>query len=202
MTPQDYGTVSYRRMADATQQDYELLARYERDFLDELPDRLLAAVAALDQSVGGLQVTRLEHSLQSATLALRDGRTEEYVVACLLHDIGDMLAPETHGEMVEAILRPYIAPDICWIVRHHGIFQQYYYGHLIGLDRNARERYRDHPAYDACVEFCERYDQNCFDPGLEYLPLEHFEPMVRRVFAEPRHLERDAPMSAPAAGAA
>lgn len=192
---EDLGTVSFRRMADATREDYELLARYERPFMEALPDRLLAAVAALDGSVGGLQVTRLEHSLQSATLALRDGRSEEYVVACLLHDIGDMLAPETHGEMVEAILRPYIAPNICWIVRHHGIFQQYYYGHLVGLDRHARERYREHPCYDACVEFCERYDQNCFDPEIETLPLEHFAPMVRRVFAEPRHLERDVPGS-------
>jgi predicted HD phosphohydrolase len=191
VTANEYGTVAFRRMADATREDYELLARYEQRFVDELPDRLLRAVAALEESVGGLRVTRLEHSLQSATLALREGRSEEYVVACLLHDIGDLLAPETHGEMVEAILRPYVAADICWIVRHHGIFQLYYTGHLIGLDRNARDRYRDDPRYDACVEFCERYDQNCFDPDIESLPLEHFAPMVRRVFAEPRYLERD-----------
>jgi predicted HD phosphohydrolase len=187
----EYGTVSFRRMDEATKADYEVLARYEGPFMAELPDRLLAAVAALEESVGGLRVTRLEHSLQSATLALGDGRSEEYVAACLLHDIGDMLAPETHGEMVAAILRPYVAEEICWVVQHHGLFQQYYYGHLIGLDRDARERYRDHPWFEACVEFCERYDQNCFDPDLESLPLADFEPLLRRVFAEPRYLERD-----------
>ena len=143
-------TVSFRRMDEGTAEDYELLARHEDDMLRELPDRMLEAVAALDRSYGGYKVTRKEHSLQSATRAYRDERDEEYAVAALLHDVGDVLAPHTH----------------------------------------ARERYRGHPWLDACAEFCERYDQNCFDPDYEPLPLEFFEPMVRRVFAEPRYLER------------
>ena len=111
------------------------------------------------------------------------------MIAALLHDIGDELAPHTHGEMTAAVLRPYIAPEICWVVKHHGLFQMYYYAHLTGGDRNARDRYRDHPWFDACAEFCERYDQNCFDPDFDTLPVETFEPMVRRVFAEPRYLD-------------
>ena len=87
-----------------------------------------------------------------------------------------------HLEMVGAVLRPYIAPEICWIVRHHGLFQMYYYAHHSGGDRNARDRYRDHPWFDACAEFCERYDENCFDPGYHNLPLETFTPMVHEVF--------------------
>ena len=133
-------------------------------------------------------MTRYKHPLQSATRALRDGRSEEYVVAALLHDSGDVLAPHTHGEMVGAVLRPYISPEITWIVAHQGVFQMRPYGHLTGDDPDARDRYRDHPQFDACAEFCELYDQNCFDPGYESLPLERFE--SRRVFAEPRYLER------------
>jgi predicted HD phosphohydrolase len=183
-------TVSFRRMDEATAADYELLARYEDEMLRELPDRLLEAVEALDRSYGGYKVTRKEHSLQSATRAHRDGRDEEYVVAALLHDVGDVLAPHTHGEMMDAVLKPFVSEEIRWVVSHHGVFQEYYYGHLTGGDRDARERYRGHQWFDACAEFCERYDQNCFDPDYESEPLEFFEPIVRRVFAEPRYLER------------
>jgi predicted HD phosphohydrolase len=182
-------SVGFTRMEDGTREDYELLGRLEQPYLDALPDRILAAVDALKESFSGYQVSRYEHSLQSATRAERDGRDEEYVVACLVHDIGDELAPHTHGEMMGAVLRPFVRPEVCWIVRHHGLFQSYYYAHHSGGDRDARERYRDHEWFDACAEFCERYDQNCFDPAYESLPIEHFEPMVRRVFAEPRYLE-------------
>ena len=185
-------TVGFVHMADGTAEDYALLDRVQEPFIAALPDRLLEALDGLKASLAGYQVSRYEHSLQSATRALRDGRSEEYVVAALLHDIGDELAPWTHGEMTAAILKPFIAPDICWIVKHHGLFQMYYYAHYSGGDRNARDRFKDHPCYDACVEFCERYDQNCFDPAYDSLPLETFEPMVRRVFAEPRHLDDSA----------
>jgi predicted HD phosphohydrolase len=185
-------TVGFTRMEDGTREDYELLERLEQPYLDALPDRILAAVQALKESFSGYQVSRYEHSLQSATRAERDGRDEEYVVAALVHDIGDELAPHTHGEMMGAVLRPFVRPEVCWIVRHHGLFQSYYYAHYTGGDRDARERYRDHEWFDACAEFCERYDQNCFDPAYQSLPIEHFEPMVRRVFAEPRYLEAEA----------
>ena len=93
-------TVSFTRMADGTREDYELLSRYEAEYSAKLPDRLLAALDALKQSLVGYQVTRYEHSLQSASRAHREGKSEEYVVAALLHDIGDELAPHTHSEMV------------------------------------------------------------------------------------------------------
>ena len=188
----DLDTVRFTRMEDGTPEDYELLDRLEQPYLEALPDRILAAVEALKASFSGYQVSRYEHSLQSATRAERDGRDEEYVVAALVHDIGDELAPHTHGEMMGAVLRPFVRPEVCWIVRHHGLFQSYYYAHHTGGDRDARERYRDHEWFDACAEFCERYDQNCFDPAYQSLPIEHFEPMVRRVFAEPRYLEAEA----------
>ncbi len=183
-------TVSFTSMAEGTPADYELLARHEDEYLRALPDRLLEAVRALERSFAGYQVSRLEHSLQSATRALRDGRSNEYVVAALLHDIGDELAPYTHGEMVSAILRPFLEPRLCWIVAHHGVFQQYFYGRQTGEDPDARERYRGHEWFEDCAEFCELYDQNCFDPEYDSLPLEEFEPLVREAFAEPRYLDR------------
>jgi predicted HD phosphohydrolase len=181
-------TVSFTSMEDGTREDYELLDRRAEDHVRSLPDRLLAALEALKQSFAGYQVNRYEHSLQSATRAYRDGRGEEYVVAALLHDLGDELAPYTHSEMVATILRPYVSEEMCWVVGHHGVFQLYCYAHHLGQDRHARDRYRGHPHFHACVEFCERYDQNCFDPAYDSLPIEVFEPMVRRVFAEPRYL--------------
>ena len=181
-------TVKFTSMAEGTAEDYALLDRYEEEYVAVLPDRMMEALEKLRTSFAGYQVTRYEHSLQSATRALRDGRDEEYVVGALMHDIGDELAPYTHGEMVAAILKPYVRPEVCWIVKHHGLFQMYYYAHHSGGDRNARDRYRDHQWFDACAEFCERYDQNCFDPDYDTLPIETFEPMVRRVLAEPRYL--------------
>ena len=191
MSTSDQPTVSFVAMADGTKQDYELLDRREAVYTAQLPDRLLAAVRALEHSFSGHQVTRYEHSLQSATRALRDGRDEEYVVMALLHDIGDELAPHTHSEMTGAVLRPFVRPELVWIASHHGAFQLYYYGQHYGIDPNIRDRWAGHQHYDACVEFCERYDQNCFDPAYDSEPLERFAPMVRRVCSEPRYLPDD-----------
>jgi len=180
--------VSFSAMDGGTKADFELLDRAEAEFVRQLPARLLAALDGLKSSFAGYQVSRYEHSLQSATRAQRDGRSEEYVAAALLHDIGDELAPYTHGEMVAAIMRPYISPELCWIVQHHGVFQQFHYGEVTGDDPNARDIYRDHPSFHACAEFCALYDQNCFDPNFESDPIESFVPIVERVFSEARYL--------------
>ena len=181
-------TVSFVHMADGTKEDYALLDRLAEGFTAELPDRMMAALEMLRESFSGYKVSRYEHSLQGATRAFRDGRDEEYIVATLLHDIGDELAPWTHGEMTGAILKPFVRPEYAWMVKYHGVFQLYYYAHHSGGDRNVRDRWKDNPNYDLTVEFCEKYDQNCFDPDYDWEPAEFFEPMVRRVFAEPRYL--------------
>jgi predicted HD phosphohydrolase len=180
--------VEFTAMAEATEADHALLQPLEQAFVDDLPDRLLVSFDRLASSFLGYQIDRRQHSLQSATRALRDGRDEEYVVTALLHDLGDELAPLCHGEMIAAVLRPYVREELCWIAKHHGLFQTYYYAHLRGGDRHGRDRLRDHQWFDACVDFCHHYDQNCFDPAYDTLPLEAFEPIVRRIFAEPRYL--------------
>ena len=103
------------------------------------------------------------------------------MVCALLHDIGDYLAPANHSEVAAVMLRPYVSERNYWIVKHHGLFQGYYYFHHYGQDRNARDRLKDHPYYQATVDFCEFYDQPSFDPEYAAEPLSHFEPMVRRV---------------------
>ena len=130
------------------------------------------------------KVDLYEHSVQSAALALRDGRDEEYVVCCLLHDVGELLCPNAHGELPAALLRPYITPRMHWILAHHEVFQGYYYLDKCGGDKDARERFRYHRHFGACEEFCFKYDQAAFDPDYALPDLKAvFEPMVRRVLS-------------------
>ena len=176
-------TVAFISMEEGTREDYELLDRLEAEFAAGTADRVLEQLHRLSGSLYGYRVDRLEHSLQSATRAHRDGADEEMVVAALLHDIGDLLSPFNHSEMAAAVLRPYVSEKTYWIVGHHGLFQSYYFAHHSGGDRNARDAYRGHPWYQDTVDFCQRWDQSSFDPDYESLPLEFFEPMVRRIFA-------------------
>lgn len=189
MAEQQY--VSWTRMEDGTAEDWALLEEKERAFNADHVDRVLAQLKMLDVDWGGYRVTRYEHSLQSATLAYRDGADEEMVVAALLHDIGDILSPYNHSEAAAALLKPYVSERVHWIIKHHGLFQGYYYNHFLGGDRNARDMHKDHPFYQDCIYFCANYDQNAFDPDYDTQPLEFFEPMVRRVLATPKfgHLE-------------
>lgn len=172
-------------MTDGTKEEYAFLDQLEQEYIATLPDRLLAALKRLENTLSGYRISRLDHSLQSATRAFRADESEQMVVAALLHDIGDELAPASHSELAAAILRPYVPEKIYWIIKHHGLFQMYYYAHHCGGNRNARDRFRDHQWYQDAVDFCEKYDQNCFDPQYDTLPLEFFEPFMKRVFSHP-----------------
>jgi predicted HD phosphohydrolase len=178
-------TVSFTAMADGTKEEYEFLRDQERQV--SVPDHVLDLFETVRGSSGGYRISRYEHALQTATRAHRAGESEEYVVAALLHDLGECIAPERHGEVAAAVLEPFVSEELVWIVKHHGLFQMYYYAHHVGGDRNERDRYRDHPYFDACVRFCEIYDQCSFDPEFDTEPVEFFNPMVRRVLggAEP-----------------
>lgn len=177
--------VSFIRMEDGTAEDYALLDRIEKEHnRGRIGGEAIALLERMRGPTMGYQIDRYRHSLQSATRALRDGREEDYVVMALLHDIGDVVAPDNHSDFAAAVLRPYVSERIWWIVQHHGIFQGYYYFHHYGLNRDERERFRDHQWFDDCAEFCALYDQNCFDPAYDDEPLETFLPLVERVFAQ------------------
>lgn len=191
-------TVSFRQMKDGTRADYELLERIERQYVSALPERILTALRGLEDSFGGYQVTRLEHCLQTAARAEADGADEEMLLGALLHDLGDVLAPANHSQYAAAIIRPYVRDEVTWIVEHHGLFQMYYYAHHVGGDPNARERYRGHQWFEACANFCERWDQAAFDPDYPTPSLEHFTPLVRRIFAREPFARETAATAAPA----
>jgi predicted HD phosphohydrolase len=177
---------TFTAMRDASREDYKLIGRHSFDFFQGLPERVLNHLRILAGDTGGYAVDRLTHSLQTATRAQRDGRDDEYVVCALLHDIGDTLACTNHADLAATILEPFVSEKNLWIVRQHAIFQGYYFFHHLGLDQNMRDRFRDHEWFRDCAEFCEKYDQNSFDPDYDTLSLEAFEPAVRELFSSPR----------------
>ena len=174
--------VNFTEMKNGSKEDYELLEKYEKNIERKTADRLLKYLASQTTTLEGYQITRLEHSLQAATRAYKNGESEEMVVATLLHDIGDDLAPMNHSQYAASIIRPYVSEKTYWIILHHGLFQTYYSAHHLGGDRNARDKFKDHKYYKDTVDFCEKYDQSSFDPNYKSMSLEEFEPMVKKIF--------------------
>ena len=176
--------VSFAHMKHGTAEDYRIIGEASAQLGGALADDLLELLQQTERAEMGFKVSRLEHSLQSATHAFRDEQDEETVVSALLHDVGDTIAPYNHDRVAAEILRPYVSERSYWVVRHHGLFQTYYYNHHFNRNRNERDRHRGHPHFQACVDFCEKYDQNAFDPDFDTMPLSAFEPMVRRLFTK------------------
>jgi len=176
---------TFTRMDQGTQQDWDIIVPEAMKMAASLPDRVLAHLKLLDGDFGGFAVDRYTHSLQTATLALRDGKDDEYVVCALLHDIGDTLGSYNHPDIAAAILKPFVSDANHWMIENHGIFQGYNFFHYIGLDRHMRDQFAGHEHYERTAEFIELYDNAAFDPALDTEPLSTFEPMVRRVMANP-----------------
>jgi predicted HD phosphohydrolase len=177
---------TFTTMESSTAQDWAAIRAETPAFFKALPDRILAHLKLLDGDHGGFAVDRYTHSLQTATLALKDGRDEEYVVCALLHDIGDTLGVYNHPDIAAAILRPFVSEANHWMVANHGIFQGYYFFHHLGLDRNMRDQYRGHPHFEYCAQFCHLFDQPAFDGAYDTMPLDAFMPMMNRVLDKPK----------------
>lgn len=177
----------FAHVKDSTAEEWAVISSDFRGFARELPDRVLTHLKLLEGDFGGFPVCRLTHSLQTATLAHRDGKDEEYVVCALLHDIGDTLGSFNHPDVACAILNPFVSEANLWMVQQHGIFQGYYFFQHLGMDRDMRERFRGHPHFERTAEFVEKYDGAAFDANAEVMPLSAFEPMVRRLMAEPKN---------------
>lgn len=175
--------VKFTAMKDGDKEDYDFLTEHEVEYTKGTADRLLKALVSLDESLSGYKVTRLQHSLQAATRAERDGADIDWVVSAVLHDIGDIFAPYNHDEYAAAILKPFVREQCTWVVEKHGDFQMVYYGEHVGADPMKREAYLGHPYFEDCATFCERWDQSSFDPDYNALSLDHFEPMVHQIFA-------------------
>jgi predicted HD phosphohydrolase len=177
---------TFRSMDQSTPEDWALIVPEFVHLASGLARRVLTHLALLDGDYGGFPIDRLHHSRLTATLALEAGEDDEYVACALLHDIGDTLGSWNHPEVAAAILHPFVSEENHWMVEKHGIFQGYYFFHHVGMDRNMRDALRDHPSYVRTEEFCAKYDGPAFDPKRESLPLAYFEPMVGRVFAQPK----------------
>jgi predicted HD phosphohydrolase len=171
----------FRSFEESTAEDWAAIVPQLQVSQSMVPDRVLMHLEWLASDHGGFPVSRLEHSLQTATRAEADGRDMEYVVCALVHDIGDTLAPYNHPSVGAGIVKPFVSEANHWMVEHHGTFQGYYFFHHIGGDRNAREAYRGHEFFEYTEEFCAKYDQTAFDPDYLSAPLSHFAPMVHEV---------------------
>ena len=178
---------TFHAMIESTAQDWAAIRAAGERRRGEHVDRILAHMELLRGDHGGFAVDRMEHSLQTATRAHQAGRDEEYVVCALLHDIGDVLGPRNHADIAAAIVQPFVSEENHWMVANHGIFQGYYFFHHLGLDRDMRDQFRGHPAFERTAQFCHLYDQNSFDPAYDSMPLDAFVPMMRRVMETPKH---------------
>ena len=170
-------------MKKGTKEDYLLLNKNEKKFIEGTADRILKFTSALSNTLEGYQITRLEHSLQTATRALNDKANDEMIVGALLHDIDDELAPLNHSEYAAAVLKPYVSEKTHWIIKKHGEFQMYYYAHHLDGNRNQRDKYKSHKYFKETVDFCEKWDQKSFNPNYKSLPLKEFESYVNKIFS-------------------
>jgi len=177
---------TFTKMTDGTPEEWAVVGMSAVQYNKGLPDRVLSHLELLKDDFGGYAVTRLEHCLQTATRAFRDGRDEEYVVCALLHDIGDTLGSFNHADIAGAILKPFVSEQNLFLVEKHAIFQGYYFFEYFGLDKNLRDQFKGHPWYAYTAQFCSKYDQCSFDPSYESMKLEEFEPMVRSVMKFPK----------------
>ena len=182
---EDMPRAKFRNFEEGTQADWAIIASQYQAFAKELPDRVVTHLQLLKGDFGGFPIDRLDHCLQTATRAHRDGRPETYVVMALLHDIGDTIGTYNHPDIGAAVIKPFVSEEEHWICAQHGLFQGNYYFHYLGMDRDARYVHRGHEHWDACEEFCRKYDQAAFDPDYDSEPLSFFEPMLRRVMANP-----------------
>ena len=175
--------VKFKQMKDGTKEDYLLLDAHEKNYIKGTADRIINFMSNLNNTLEGYQISRLEHSLQTATRALNDKANEEMIVAALLHDIGDELAPLNHSEYAAAVLKPYVSEKTHWIIEKHGEFQMYYYAHHLNGNKNQRDKYKGHKYYEDTINFCEKWDQKSFDPNFKSLDLKDFKPYVKKIFS-------------------
>ena len=178
--------VDKRRLDDYRAEDWDVLVRQRKEYYDaQLVDQVLRLLTQQKDDPGYVYtVNNYYHCLQTATRMLRDDLPEEDVVVGLFHDVGFITCNQTHGEFAAALLRPFISEKNHWMLVRHAVFQQYHCYELDGCDRHQRDKWKGHPYFDWTVEFVAKYDQRTINYDEEILPLETFEPMVRRFFSK------------------
>ncbi len=177
---------SFRSMDESTAEQWGVIGVETARNQGRVADRVLAMLESLADITDGFSTDQLTHCLQTATMAERAGADDEVVVASLCHDIGKAVSVPNHPEIAAAILKPYVRPEVHTMIRVHQDFQGRHYYHHFGGDPNARELHRDQitpEEFELAARFADEWDQKAFDPDYDTLPLSHFEPKVRQVFA-------------------
>jgi predicted HD phosphohydrolase len=177
---------TFTRMDESTADQWATIGMETARTQGRVAERVLMLLRSLDEVVDGFAVDQLTHCLQTATRAERDGADKEVVVAALCHDIGKAISVPNHPAIAAEILRSYVRPEVYDMIRVHQDFQGKHYYHHFGGDPNAREKHRDElddDSWKLAERFADEWDQTAFDPDYDTLPLEHFEPLVREVFA-------------------
>jgi len=177
----DLPRASFTSFEESTAEDWAKIIPQISVTQSLVADRVIGLMRELETDHRGFPVSRLEHSLQTATRAERDNRDDEYILCALIHDVGDTLAPFNHPAIAAAIVKPFVSEANHFMVKNHGEFQGYYFWDYIGMDGNAREQFRDSPHFDYTEEFCRLYDQTAFDATYKSNPLEHYEPLIRQL---------------------
>ncbi len=179
---------SFTRMDESTAEQWAVIGAETMANQPRVADEVLSMLRRLEAITDGFNTNQLVHALQTATLAEAAGADEELVVASLCHDIGKLISVFNHPGIAAEILKPYVREEIYLAIKAHQDFQgKHYYEHF-GADPNARDKYEGEAFYEVAATFADDWDQVAFDPDGPYQPLDHFEPMVRRVFAQPRSM--------------
>ncbi len=177
--------MSFRRMDEGQVQEWMAIGQEVAKRQARMPQIIKSMLAQLEEQMDGFNINQLQHGLQTATRAERDGATEEMIVAALCHDIGKAISIDNHPAIAAEILKPYVSRETYDIVRTHQDFQGRHYYALMGKNPNAREQYENEAWYAKAVQFTDEWDQTSFDDQYDTLPLAHFEPMIDRIFAQP-----------------
>lgn len=178
--------MSFTRMDQGKIEEWMVIGQAVAKRQSSMPAIIKEMLLRLEEQTDGFAVDQLHHGLQTATRALRDGASEEMIVAALCHDIGKVISVENHPAIAAEILKPYVSKETYEIVRTHQDFQGRHYYALLGKDPEARCQYVNEPWYELACVFTDGWDQTSFDPEYDTLPLSHFEPMIDRVFASRR----------------
>lgn len=178
--------MSFTRMDQGKIEDWMAIGQAVTARQAAMPQIIKSMLLKLEEQVDGFAVDQLRHGLQTATRAVRDGASEEMIVAALCHDIGKVISVENHPAIAAEILKPYVSRETYEIIRTHQDFQGRHYYALMGKDPDARRQYAGEPWYEAACVFTDAWDQASFDPEYDTLPFAHFEPLIERVFTSPR----------------
>jgi hypothetical protein len=142
------------------------------------------------------------HVLQSAALAMRNGMSEEIILACLLHDVVQELIRTDHGWWGAQLFEPYVPEKVSFAIRYHQTLRYYpdpsvgyeypdLYRKLFGSDyvpppyiQATYEMVRKHPWYmDARLVTLN--DLYAFDPKAE-VSIDPFVEIIGRHFKQPK----------------